>query len=140
MDNARDIIQLCECVLSACGCSCCRACGKGWRGSCCSGGSIIINSSIAGARVRRRCLLVQTTPVPLKSTHTHTQTTTHHTPQSPLFLSLCVSIVSLCVSFHSVHLNLHSRVLHHRAIYSDTLSTEKTNILHRVAGQEGNSR
>lgn len=76
----------------------------------------------------------------LKQAHTHT--TTWHTPQSPFFLSHClsVSIVSLCISFHSVHLNLHSRVLHHRAIYSDTLSTEKTNILHRVAGQEGNSR
>lgn len=41
---------------------------------------------------------------------------------------------------HSVHLNLHSRVLHHRAIYSYTLSAQKTNILHWVAGQEGNSR
>lgn len=65
--------------------------------------------------------------------HTYTHILAHH--NRPVSVSF-----SICFSFHSVHLNLHSRVLHYRAIYSDTLSTEKTNILHRVAGQEGNSR
>jgi len=48
--------------------------------------------------------------------------------------------IAFSVSPDRLHLDLHSCVLHHRAIHSDTLSAQETNILHGVAGQKGDSR
>lgn len=41
---------------------------------------------------------------------------------------------------NSLHIDLHRRVLHNWAIHCDSLSAQKTNILHRVLGQEGDCR
>lgn len=40
----------------------------------------------------------------------------------------------------SLHFNLYRCVFYYRTIYSDTISTQTSDILHRIIGQESNCR